>query len=163
MMAAILVFSGTAPTEADEAMVQPPAGAVPVLELTADGVQIYTCSAKDNGFAWTFTAPEAALVDPQGRPAGSHFRGPSWKSIDGSMVVGELLAQANAPEATAIPWLLLRAKRHEGSGVLAEVAYIRRSATRGGIAPSTGCDSAHAGAETRSQYAATYQFYAAPK
>ena len=87
VMAAILVLADSAPMEADEAIVPPPVGASLVLEVHADGVQIYACEAKgDNSFAWTFKAPEATLVDRQGHPAGSHFAGPSWKSIDGSMV-----------------------------------------------------------------------------
>jgi hypothetical protein len=163
LTAALLAFAGSASAEADEALVQPPVGAVLILEVVANGVQIYTCSTGTNGLAWAFKAPEAALVDRQGQPAGSHFGGPSWKSIDGSMVTGDLLAKANAPEASAIPWLLLRVKSHQGSGVLAPVAYIRRSATSGGIAPSTGCDSNHAGAEARVPYGATYQFYAETK
>lgn len=159
--AAIFFLAGTMPMKAEE--VPPPAGAPLVLEALADGVQIYVCEARDNGFTWTFKAPEATLVDHQGRPAGSHFAGPSWKSIDGSSIVGEVLAKADAADATAIPWLLLRAKSHEGSGVLTPVTYIRRAATKGGVAPSTGCDSSHVATEVRIPYTAVYQFYGASK
>jgi hypothetical protein len=161
MMGAILVLAATVPAMADA--VAPPDGAGLVLEVVADGVQIYACEAKDNGFVWNFKAPEATLVDRQGRPAGRHFAGPSWQSVDGSLVVGEVLAKADAPEAMAIPWLLLRAKSHEGSGMLAPVAFIRRADTTGGAAPSTGCDAGHAAAEARVPYKAVYQFYAAPR
>jgi len=48
-----------------------------LLELAADGVQIYTCEAKEGGFQWSFKAPEGNLFDKQGRPMGTHFGGPS--------------------------------------------------------------------------------------
>lgn len=77
--------------------------------------------------------------------------------------MGEVLAKAEAPDATAIPWLLLRAKSHEGNGVLTPVTYIRRAATKGGAAPSSGCDAGHVAMEARVPYTAVYQFYATPK
>jgi len=39
-----------------------------------------------------------------------HFGGPTWKLDDGSAVVGEVIAKADAPEPDAFQWLLLRAK-----------------------------------------------------
>jgi hypothetical protein len=163
VVALMLVLADRGPAAAEDALLPPPAGASLVLEVLADGVQIYACEAKGTGFAWAFKAPEATLVDRQDRLAGRHFAGPTWQGVDGSAVLGEVLAKADAPDATAIPWLLLRAKSHAGSGVLSNVAYIRRAATRGGLAPSTGCDAGHAASEIRIPYAAVYQFYAAPK
>jgi hypothetical protein len=163
MIFGTLLLANIASTKAAEVLVPPPAGARLLLDALADGVQIYGCEAKGDGFAWTFKAPEATLVDRQGRPAGTHFAGPSWKSLDGSTVVGEVLAKADAPDASAIPWLLLAAKSHEGSGTLSTVAFIRRAETKGGGAPSTGCDGAHAATQVRVPYTAVYQFYAAPK
>jgi hypothetical protein len=124
--------------KADEAAVAPPQGSSLLLEVMADGVQIYTCEATGSGFAWSFTAPEANLFDQQGRQIGTHFAGPSWKMTDGSGVVGEVIAKADAPDAGAIQWLLLRAKSHEGSGMLAQAALIRRSETKDGVAPPGG-------------------------
>ena len=86
-----------------------------MLELDADGVQIYTCEAKGGGFEWSFKAPEANLFDKEGRQVGTHFAGPTWKIDDGSEVVGEVAATADAPDPSAIQWLLLRAKTHQGS------------------------------------------------
>jgi hypothetical protein len=141
--------------------VAPPPGAVLLLEATATGVQIYACEAASGGFAWVFKAPEATLLDHQGHQVATHFAGPSWKAGDGSTVVGEVLAKADAPEAGAVPWLLLRAKSHDGAGSFSAVAYIRRTETRGGAAPGTGCDGAHAGQPARIPYSATYQFFRA--
>ncbi len=161
--AAILIGTGLFAARADQSPVPPPAGSAPVLELVADGVQIYTCEAKEGGFAWSFKAPEANLFDKQGRQVGAHFAGPTWKLDDGSDVVGEVVAKADAAEPGAIQWLLLRVKSHQGSGALSPVAYIRRTETKGGLAPSTGCDASHLSQQARMRYSATYQFFNAAK
>jgi hypothetical protein len=161
--AAILIGTGLFAARADQSAVAPPAGSAPVLELVADGVQIYTCEAKEGGFAWSFKAPEANLFDKQGRQVGAHFAGPTWKLDDGSDVVGEVVAKADAAEPGAIQWLLLRVKSHQGSGALSPVAYIRRTETKGGLAPSTACDASHLSQQARMRYSATYQFFSAAK
>jgi hypothetical protein len=119
------------PVNADQTGVAPPQGSAPLLEVVVDGVQIYTCEAKGSLFQWTFTAPEANLFDKQGRQIGTHFAGPIWKMADGSAIVGEFVTKADAPEKDAIQWLLLRTKAHEGQGILADAAFIRRTETKG--------------------------------
>ena len=161
--AAILIGMGDVAAATDQAAVAPPQGSAPLLELVADGVQIYICEAKEGGFAWSFKAPEANLFDTQGRQVGTHFAGPAWKLDDGSEVVGEVVAKADAVEPRAIQWLMLHAKSHQGSGALSAAAYIRRTETKGGVAPSTGCDAAHVLQQVRMRYSATYQFYSAEK
>lgn len=140
----------------------PPASSVLIFELKAQGVQIYTCEADPNDaskFAWTFKAPEAELLNARGEVVGHHFAGPTWQGQDGSAVVGTVLERADAPVTGAIPWLLLEAMDHAGSGVFSTVTHIQRLDTSGGVAPDEGCDEAHAGAETREPYEATYAFY----
>ena len=127
--------------------------------LLGRGVQIYRCTAAEAGYAWRLTAPEAVLTNADGHRVGHHFAGPSWQAEDGSTVTGEPLAASQAPQAEAIPWLVLRAKTHAGDGLFAGVSYIVRSATVGGTAPAAGCDPAHADAETRVGYSATYTFF----
>ena len=158
--AAFVAIAGVA--HAADELVPPPQGAPLLLEVAADGVQVYVCEAKDQAFTWTFKAPEANLFDKQGLQVGTHFAGPTWKIGDGA-VIGEAAARADAPAGGAIPWLLLRAKRNEGSGVLSTVAFIRRVDTKGGIAPASGCDAAHSGAQARVRYYAAYQFFGAAK
>ena len=160
-LAALALTSGAA--LAAEPLVPPPQGAALILEAVADGVQIYTCEAQGGGFAWVLKAPEANLFDKQGLQVATHYAGPSWKLDDGSIVVGEVTAKADAPSGDAIPWLLLRAKSHEGTGVLGAVSIVRRAETKGGNAPATGCNAAHKGASARVRYSALYQFFAAPK
>jgi hypothetical protein len=154
---------GAVPVNADQAEVAPPQGSALLLEAVADGVQIYTCEAKGSLFKWTFKAPEANLFDKQGRQIGTHFAGPSWKMADGSAIVGEVIAKADAPEKDAIQWLLLRAKAHEGQGILGDAAFIRRTDTKCGVAPTVGCDASHVAEQARMRYSALYQFFSAPK
>ena len=143
-----------------------PPGAKLVAELHAIGAQVYGCAAGTPGtpsatgsFAWTLKRPDATLLDAAGAPAGTHTAGPTWTVKDGSAVVGEKVAQADAPAADAVPWLLLRAKSSSGSGQLSQVTFIQRIKTKGGKAPATGCDAAKAGAEIRAPYSADYLFY----
>ena len=131
----------------------------PAIVLTGKGVQVYGCVLVGEAYAWKLTGPEATLTDAAGHLAGRHFAGPSWQAEDGSVVVGEPLVASPAPDGGAIPWIVLRAKAHKGDGRFATVAYVIRSATTGGLAPATGCDGAHVGAETRVDYNATYTFF----
>jgi hypothetical protein len=143
----------------DDEPVPAPAGTALVLEASADGVQIYSCEAKDKAFSWVFKSPEANLFGDDDRQIGTHFAGPSWKAADGSVVTGEVVAQADAPDGDAVPWLLLKAKTHSGPGLFAQVTYIRRTDTTGGMAPEAGCDANHVSDQARMRYSATYQFY----
>jgi hypothetical protein len=159
-LAAVLGACGAA--HAAEPLVPAPPGAPLLLEVTADGVQVYSCEPKGQGFEWTFKAPEANLFDQQGVQIGAHFAGPTWKLSDAT-IVGEVVTRADAPASGAIPWLLLKTKSHEGSGAVAAAAFIRCAETKGGVAPATGCDAAHRDEQVRMRYSALYQFFGAPK
>lgn len=137
-----------------------------MLELQGTGVQVYRCEAVSTGPTWTLVGPEASLATTDGHPAGRHFKGPTWQAPDGSRVTGRIVATASATGRgvvpDAIPWLVLSASAHEGTGVFASVAYITRTRTVGGLAPSAGCNVGTTGHETRVPYRATYQFFGAP-
>jgi hypothetical protein len=139
-----------------------PAGARMVLEARGTGVQIYQCGAGTNGaFAWALQGPDAKLLDFEGHTLGTHFAGPTWKLNDGSQVQGTLVATQQATQAGAVPWLLLRAKPGSATGQLADVAYIRRTETEGGLPDVSACrTSADAGKTVRVPYLAKYTFYA---
>lgn len=123
-----------------------------VLTVQGKGVQIYTCKAQ----RWVFVAPAARLFDASGIEVGSHGDGPVWHLQDGSSVMGKVVAKTPSPDAASIPWLLLKAASAAGDGKLKGVEMIRRSETKGGNAPSGGCD---ADALLRVPYEATYTFY----
>jgi len=152
----------TANAEDIPTILVPPASSVLLFELRARGVQIYACEAKPDdasAFVWTFKAPEAELFNERGDLVGTHFAGPTWQGQDGSAVVGAVLERADAPDTGAIPWLLLEAKEHAGSGAFSTVTHVQRLDTVGGVAPAEGCDEAHAGAQVRAPYQATYAFF----
>jgi hypothetical protein len=139
---------------------QPQANEHLYLEVHAKGDQVYTCKEEAAQFAWTLKAPDAQLFDKEGKPFGKHFAGPSWEANDGSRVVGKALANVPSPDADSVAWLLVKVVTHEGSGVLSRATSIQRLNTKGGKAPASGCDAAHAGQELRVAYSADYLFYA---
>jgi len=152
------------PTEVDAvpANLAAPPDAVLLFKLHARGVQIYTCDVNPedaSAYAWIFTAPEAELFNQRDELVGNHFAGPTWEGLDGSSVVGKALERADAPETGAIPWLLLQATEHSGTGAFSTISYVQRLETTGGVAPAEGCDADHAGDVTREPYEATYAFY----
>lgn len=142
------------------AAVNPPVDATLKASYPARGVQIYVCSAPVAGGApaWTLKAPHAVLFQ-SGEAAVIHFAGPSWQALDGSLVTGVKTGSAPGPDATAIPWLLLQATSNGAPGVLADVTWIQRLATVGGVAPATGCDVGHLNAQVLVPYRADYFFY----
>jgi len=139
-----------------------PLGEELYLETLAVGVQIYECTPSERaptGFAWTFRAPEATLLDHRRAVVGKHYGGPTWEALDGSAVVAEVHAKSDAPDAKSIPWLLLGMKSRSGSGTFDAVTSIQRVATEGGLAPSVACEAGRAGEKARMPYKATYYFY----
>jgi hypothetical protein len=124
--------------------------------LHARGFQIYTCRPE----GWVFTAPEAVLYDRQGNVMGKHFAGPTWQHNDGSKITAKLAAKADAPDPTAIPWLLLHVTGHSGEGVFSGISSIQRTNTIGGLPPASPCPDADRDKEFKSPYSADYYFYA---
>lgn len=127
--------------------------------LSARGVQIYECRSEGSQPRWTLLAPDADLFEGNGRSFGHHGAGPSWQAEDGSLIVGKVLASANAPIAGAIPWLLLETSAKTRQGALGSVTHIRRVNTRGGVAPDTGCSAQSQGTQIRMPYTADYVLF----
>jgi hypothetical protein len=140
-----------------------PAGARLKANYAARGVQIYVCAVPAAGGApaWTLKAPHAVLSH-RSETAAIHFAGPSWQALDGSLVTGTRVASVPAPDATAIPWLLLQAATNVGPGLFADVTWIQRLTTIGGAAPAAGCDVDHVNAQVLVPYRADYLFYNTP-
>jgi Protein of unknown function (DUF3455) len=134
-----------------------PAGIAPYLQVSATGVQIYTCNMSNGAWTWVFKAPEAQLFDAQKKQVGKHYAGPTWEALAGGKVVGAV--KASAPGGAGnIPWLLLDVKSREGSGVFTDSKGVLRIDTVGGVAPTQGCDQAHSGQEARVPCTANYIF-----
>ena len=157
MMAALLT-AGCSATRGLAPPGSPPALKVPgnerlSLEAFAGGVQIYECAASGQ---WILKAPEAELMDRDGKKIGRHYAGPTWEASDGSKVTGEIRARENARSADDVPWLLLRAASASGYGALGRTTSIQRMDTVGGVPPAGSC---RPGAQARVPYRATYYFY----
>ncbi len=159
-LAACFLFSLSANGQQPPKELQPPAGEQLLLQVHAKGDQIYSCKADGGQFAWTPKAPDAQLFDKGGKLFGKHFAGPSWEASDGSRVTGKAVANTPSPDPDSIPWLLLTVVSRSGDGKLTRVTSIQRINTKGGKAPPSGCDAAHAGQEERAPYTADYIFFA---
>jgi hypothetical protein len=144
------------------------AGASLRLHASATGTQDYQCQliVADGGFAWTFLGPEAQLHGCDDAGVASHFASdggaarPEWQSNDGSYVIAAKVA-AYTPDggASSVPWLLLQAVSHGGSGPVADATYVHRLDTSGGVAPSAACDVGAVGTTQKVPYTADYYFY----
>ena len=154
--AALSLFAVSAIAQDIPTKLVPPQEGPLVGKYAAKGFQIYVCTVKEGGSEWAFKAPEAELVDAQGRPFAKHYAGPTWEAPDGSKIVGKILASEPSPQTGAIPWLLLSAES-SGSGVLGGARFVQRVNTSGGVGPTGACPTA--GTERRVDYTADYIFY----
>ena len=145
-----LLFTVNVDAQRNQNSIEVPVGSSLLLKAKGEGVQVYGCV---NG-SWILQAPAADLLDEQRRVIGRHYGGPTWQLNDGSLVEGAVVSKQVSPEATSIPWLLIKSVR--GTGRLEAVQFIQRSETHGGIAPSGNCSQATA---VRVPYTATYSFY----
>jgi hypothetical protein len=168
LMALLAACAASVPVQIADipAPLRVPAADLSVRHTRGAGVQIYECRANQDDagrFAWQLKAPEADIRDAAGIKIGKHYAGPTWEAMDGSKVIGELVARVNSTDPNAIAWLLLRAKATSGDGVFGGVQFIQRLHTAGGNAPSAGCEQASAGGEVRVSYSADYWFYSAKR
>src|ERR1700723_874931 len=152
LVAASTILSSAVAAQQIPQQLQPPANEQLLLKVHAKGDQVYTCKGDGTQFSWTLKAPDAQLFDKDGKPFGKHFAGPSWEANDGTRVTGKAAANAPSPDADSIPWLLVTVVSRSGEGLLTNVTSIQRINTKGGKAPASGCDAAHADQEYRAPY-----------
>lgn len=131
------------------------------MTVAAQGSQVYECRVADDDRAgWVFVEPDAELFDAFGRHVGHHGAGPHWQAVDGSRIDGRLLARADAPAASAIPWLLLETRSTGEPGVFERVTHVQRIHTVGGSAPVTPCTRDANGMVVHIAYRADYRLFA---
>jgi hypothetical protein len=123
-------------------------------QVVGVGVQIY----RWDGDEWIFVAPDASLYADAGLNGlvGTHFGGPTWKSLSGSQVVGSVVDKCTV-DPDSIDWLLLRAASTTGPGIFQDVTFIQRLNTKGGLAPDEPGE--FVGDEANVPYSADYVFY----
>ena len=106
-----------------------------IFHVYAKGVQIY----RWNGAAWVLDSPRASLFAEENffGEVGTHYAGPHWESKSGSKVkAARVLGTGCTPDSSAIAWLLLKKVETSGAGIFANVEYIQRTNTVGGLAPN---------------------------
>lgn len=158
----LMAACSTTPAPSIPASLQVPANERLFEVVAARGMQVYECRAKPEapgGAEWAFVAPEAELLDAQGRAVGRHYAGPHWEASDGSRIKGSVKAKVDAPQAGAIPWLLLSTQAAGPSGRYAAVTSIQRVHTVGGVAPTAGCSTADLGRQAKVPYTADYRLF----
>jgi hypothetical protein len=129
-------------------------GEAVVATMLAEGAQIYECKPGAGGLSWVFREPIATLL-LDGKTVGRHYAGPTWEHVDGSSVVGKVVANSPGRTASDIPWLKLDATTRRGRGVLSGVSTIQRIDTAGGV-HSGPCETA--GSFFSAPYSANYVF-----
>jgi Protein of unknown function (DUF3455) len=137
----------------------------PYLVAHAEGVQIYACSAvAGGGHAWRLLAPRATLTGENRKVLGSHYGGPKWEALDGSIVAAGRDGGATV-DPTAVDWLRLKTTSTTAGpdgDRLAETTYIQRINTVGGLAPAAqDCDADSIAEQREIPYSADYVFFKA--
>jgi hypothetical protein len=166
LLVSVLALPGALPAAANDSRSgagnvppepRPPKGQELVLKAIGRGSQNYVCDQATG--KWTFRDPTATL-NRHGRAIGIHYAGPTWELFDGSRVTARAIVNVPAPNPTKdIPWLLLEATGHAGSGVLSTVDYIQRLHTRGGVAPNGGTCNPATDQTVGVPYTAVYRFF----
>jgi hypothetical protein len=67
--------------------IKAPSDREPVLQLHAQGVQIFRCEKRDAAYAWIFRQPDAELTDSAGKGVGRHGANFSFEHVDGSRLI----------------------------------------------------------------------------
>lgn len=158
-----LTSVATAQTDLPEP-VRVPTGHKVSMETTGVGKITYECRAKANStteMEWAFVGPDAVLNDRSGKQVGTYYGPPAtWEAKDGSKVTGTQVAVAPS-SAGNLPYQLVKANPTQGKGAMSDVAYIQRTALKGGVAPSAACTASNKGAKEVVNYQADYIFWSA--
>jgi hypothetical protein len=130
-----------------------PGGEREVERLVARGVQTYECRAKPGDAAsagWIYVAADLEMLDAAGGAVGRHTFAPAvWEAPDGSKLIGEIRARADAPQTGNGQWLLVSTRSVGAEGRFSKITSLQRLNTRGGVAPLHDCDPKRLGAKER--------------
>jgi hypothetical protein len=149
--------SGRRPSLGFFSNIKVPSDREPVLQLSAQGVQIFRCEKRDAGFAWVFRQPEAELFDESGKLVARQGASFSFEHVDGSRLLSTVAAYDDAPKATDLRWLLLTT-RSFGKGGFEGVTHVQRVNTQGGMPPAR-CAANQLGQLLRVDFRSDFIFY----
>ena len=145
----------------------------------AFGSQNYECqpTTSPGHVAWTLFTPQATLFDDSFDQLITHFNSPNPDEGNGAVVVratwqsstdsSRFWAKATGAvtvDPTAIAWVRLQVvgtrRGPTGGDELSESTFVQRVNTKGGLAPTTGCDQlTDVGGKAFVPYTADYVFY----
>lgn len=145
------------PSGLGRGMAAPP-NVEPAFALSASGVQIYQCSNLGDGWGWTYVAPDVTLYEGT-RSIGEHKRPDLWESTSDRSSVTAVPRVNQGAGAGNLPWQLMRAAPLNPTGMFANVTYVQRVNTQGGLPSPTGCGPGLEGTENRVPFRADYYFY----
>ena len=151
--------SVTAPSLGLFSRIKAPSDREAVLQLSAQGVQIFRCEKRDGGFVWVFRQPDAQLFDSSGKSVGRHGANFSFEHNDGSRLTATIVAYDDAPNTSDLRWVLMTT-RSFGTGTFDGITHVQRVRTRGGMPPEN-CQSAQANQLLRVDFSADFIFYRA--
>lgn len=137
----------------------PPAGNNATIVFVGAGTQNYECKTTANGVAWVLAGPEAHLYNQDHKIVGRHYVGPTWEYQDGSKISASVIAHVASPNPASVDQLLLRVLPHDPVGLFANVTFVQRLRTFGGVAPASGCSADHLGDHVSVEYSADYVFF----
>jgi hypothetical protein len=143
-----------------------PVGNKVAMEAVGVGQITYECRPKKDAagqYVWVFVGPDATLNDRNGKKVGKYIGPPAtWEGVDGSRITGTQLAVSPASPGN-IAWQIFEVDTATatGKGSMNGVSFIQRVATKGGVAPATGCDMANNGKKVVVNFQADYIFYKA--
>jgi hypothetical protein len=158
---ALPAFAAIAPPTGLGRGMAAPAGVEPAFALSAEGVQVYQCSALGaDGWGWTYVAPDVTLYEGT-RTIATHKVPDLWEASTDRSSVTAVPRVNQAAGGRNLPWQLLRAAPLNETGMFAGVTHVQRVNTEGGLPEATGCGPANVGAENRVAFRADYYFYRA--
>ena len=149
----------TAPSLGLFSKIKAPSDREPVLQLSAQGVQIFRCEKRDGTFVWVFRQPDAQLLDAAGKVVGRHGASFSFEHNDGSRLTATIVAYDEAPNSADLRWVLMTT-RSFGKGTFDGITHVQRVGTRGGMPPEK-CDAAQVNQLLRVDFSADFVFYRA--
>jgi hypothetical protein len=126
-----------------------------ILQVHAEGVQLYECKADAAGHtAWAFREPVATLIRG-GETVGRHYAGPHWELTDGSLIKGKAAMSLPGADPDDAALLKLDVVENRGAGALKDATLVLRLNTHGGALQG---DCAKGGAFRSVPYTADYLF-----
>ncbi len=133
-------------------------GELTVMQVHAEGAQIYECKAEASGhLSWQFREPIAILLH-DGATIGRHYAGPRWE-IGKSIVLAKAVAKAPGAGPKDVPWLKLEITDRQSGGPLGDATTAQRINTIGGALEG---ECSKAGDLHAEPYSADYVFLKKP-